>query len=345
MNHARLLLLLCITWLLTACTEAPLQEAEFYVFGTLVQVSLSDADPALAGLAFAHLQERFQAMHRDWHAWEPGKLTTINERFALGQAAQADAELVKLVELSQQAEALSGGRFNAAIGRLIGLWGFHTSDYPITGPLPSPGAIGELVAQHPSSLDIEIRGNQLFSRNPAVQLDFGGIAKGFAVDIACEELSALGVRNAIVNAGGDLRAYGMHGDSPWRVAIRNPLGGVLGGIEIREDEAVFTSGNYERFHETPAHERYAHILDPRTGWPAPQLMSATVVSKTGWKADAAATALIVGGLAEWSEVASAMGLDMVLLVDESGRIHATPAMRARLILTDKETPVIALTRD
>jgi thiamine biosynthesis lipoprotein len=201
------------------------------------------------------------------------------------------------------------------------------------------------VAQHPSSLDIEVRGGQLFSANPAVQLDFGGIAKGFAVDIACEELAALGVRNAIVNAGGDLRAFGHHGERPWRVAIRNPLGGSLGGIEIHEDEAVFTSGNYERYHESATHKRYAHILDPRSGWPARQLMSATVVARDGWMADAAATALIVAGLSEWSEVASAMQLELVLLVDDTGRIHATSAMQERLIGLDKQTAVITLSRN
>lgn len=346
MPHTRLpLLLLLLAWLLHGCSDPPFHEAEYYVFGTLVEVSLSDVDDALASQAFAQLQERFQAMHRDWHAWEPGKLMTINRQFARGLSAPADAELVRLVQYSRQAEVLSGGRFNATIGNLIELWGFHTSDYPITGPIPSAREVLERVAQHPSALDIEVRSGQLFSRNPAVRLDFGGIAKGYAVDLACAELMALGVRNAIVNAGGDLRAFGQHGARPWRVAIRDPLGGTLVGIEILHDEAVFTSGNYERFHESPTRERYAHILDPRTGWPARQVVSATVVAREGWLADAAATALIVAGLDEWDEVASAMQLELVLLVDQAGRIHATSAMQQRLIGLDGHTPVMTLRRN
>jgi len=343
LKRARLGLLVCFS-LLISCGEPPLHKAEFYVFGTLVEVSLSGVEESRADQAFSLLQERFQAMHRDWHAWEPGKLANINERFARGMAAEADAELVQLLGFSQKAEILTGGRFNPAIGKLIGLWGFHTSDFPVTGPSPSAVDIAALVALHPSSLDIEIRAGQLHSSNRAVQLDFGAIAKGFAVDIAREALAGLGVHDAIVNAGGDLRAFGSRGTRPWRVAIRNPLGGALGVLEINQDEAVFTSGNYERYRETENHDRFPHILDPRTGWPARQVMSATVVANEGWLADAAATALVVAGLSEWNEVTDAMELDLVLIVDEAGQIHATPAMLDRLLLSETQKPAITLRR-
>ncbi len=99
-----------------------------------------------------------------------------------------------------------------------------------------------------------------------MQLDFGGIAKGYAVDLAVARLRELGIGSAIVNAGGDLRAFGRHGDRPWRVAVRKPGGGTIGTLEVRQDEAMFTSGNYERFRQDEQ-ERYPHILDPRSGWP------------------------------------------------------------------------------
>jgi len=310
-----------------------IHQAEFFVFGTQVDVSIRGVDADTASEAFAQLLQDFQAMHRDWHAWEPGLLHDINEAFASGLPARANPAIVAMVEASQRLEPLSGGRFNPAIGALIELWGFHTSDFPITGPPPSPLAIDALVAQRPSSSDIRIDGLILTSGNTSVQLDFGGIAKGYAIDLACQRLRAFGIEHAIVNAGGDLRAIGDHGDRPWRVAIRDPRGGVVGSLETRGDEAVFTSGNYERFREDEQ-QRYPHILDPRTGWPVVALSSVTVIAGDGLLADAAATALIVAGPAEWSEVARSMDLTEVLVVDADGRVYQTPAMAERVALVD-----------
>ena len=326
------LLLLCLG--LSACERNPdVHHAQFFVFGTVLDVSVQGVDRAAASRAFAELQRDFQAMHRDWHAWEPGMLTRVNEAFAAGQPATANADIVEMIRRSQQLETLSGGRFNPAIGALIGLWGFHTSDYPILGPPPPAEAIERLVARNPSTGDIKIDGLTLSSKNPAVQLDFGGIAKGYAVDLACARLNALGIDNAIVNAGGNLRAMGNHGDRPWRVAIRDPRGGIVGTLETGTDEAVVTSGNYERFRQQ-GEERYPHILDPHTGWPVQALSSATVITSEGLLADAAATALIVAGPDEWIEVARALGLEQVLLVDAEGRVFLTPAMAQRVALVE-----------
>jgi len=340
LRPVKVLVLAVILPLLAGCGRSTVHEAEFYVFGTIVQVSIAGASEELSNQAFALLQDRFQKMHRDWHAWEPSQLTAINAAFAQGKTIQADPEMVELIRLSQQAEKQTGGRFNPAIGELIELWGFHTSNFPVHGPVPTREQLATLVARHPSASDIEITPDGLYSRNAAVQLDFGGIAKGFAVDIACAELRRLGVKNAIVNAGGDLRAYGSQGSRPWRIAIKNPLGGVLGALEIRGDESVFTSGNYERYLETADNERFAHIIDPGTGRPAKEVMSATVVGKEGWLADAAATAFVVAGLSAWSELARALDLKMVLLTDESGKIYATPEMLERVQLTDDRHAIV-----
>jgi thiamine biosynthesis lipoprotein len=326
------LLLACLC--LASCDREPdVQRAEFFVFGTVLDVSVQGVDRTTANRAFAELQRDFQTMHRDWHAWEPGTLTRVNEAFAAGRSATATADIVEMVRRSQQLEELSGGRFNPAIGALIGLWGFHTSDYPIIGPPPPAEAIERLVERNPSSSDVAIDGLTLSSANPAVQLDFGGIAKGYAVDRACERLSALGVSNALVNAGGDLRAMGNHGDRPWRIAIRDPRGGIIGSLETGADEAVFTSGNYERFRQH-GEERYPHILDPRTGWPVQALASVTVIAAEGVLADAAATALTVAGPDDWIEVVRSLELDQVLLVDAQGRAFLTPAMARRVTLAE-----------
>ncbi|NOR18542.1 MAG: FAD:protein FMN transferase [Xanthomonadales bacterium] len=325
----RFSLSLALLFLLVGCGREKQQTAEFFVFGTIVEVKLWGVSEQDASLAFSALQELFQGMHRDWHAWEPGQLVDINIAFANGKTATADPTVIEMVQRSKAVEEKSHGRFNPAIGALIQLWGFHTSDYPIQGPPPSQAQISEILDLRPSSRDIHISGLELRSDNPAVQLDFGGIAKGYAVDLSIELLREMDIDNAIVNAGGDLRAMGMHGERQWRVAVRKPGGGSIASIDVQGDEAIFTSGNYERFRQDET-QRYAHILDPRTGWPVNGIASVTVISEEGILADAAATALVVAGLEDWPQVAQALDLEQVAVVDASGTVYLTRAMEQRL---------------
>jgi len=338
-----ILLSLVFLFILIGCNQDKEHSAEFFVFGTILEVKLWGASDEDASQAFSELQKMFQDMHRDWHAWEPGRLGDINNAFTLGETAIADSAIIEMVQRSKIIEEKSAGRFNPAIGALIQLWGFHTSDYPIEGPAPSQAQISKILDLEPSSLDIQINGLEIHSDNPAVQLDFGGIAKGYAVDLSIELLRDMGIKNAIVNAGGDLRAMGSHGQRAWRVAVRKPGGGSIGSLDVQGDEAIFTSGNYERFrqHET---QRYAHILDPRTGWPAKDIASVTVITSEGLLADAAATALVVAGLDDWPEVAQALGLQQVAVVDESGTVYLTAAMAQRLQLADNIKRVVVETR-
>lgn len=325
--------------LLTACQRDEEHSAELYVFGTIVEIKLWGVSQQEASQAFTDIQQMFQAMHRDWHAWEPGRLVDINKAFSEGRSATADDDIVEMIRRSQPLEIATNGRFNPAIGALIRLWGFHTSDYPIQGPPPSAAQISAIMELKPSSNDIRINGLELSTDNPAVQLDFGGIAKGYAVDLTIERLRSLGINNAIVNAGGDLRAIGTHGDRPWRVAVRKPGGGTVGSVQVQGDEAIFTSGNYERFRQDKT-ERYPHILDPGTGWPAKDIASVTIISDEGILADAAATALVVAGLEDWPEVARALDLQQIAVVDENGTIYLTPKMEQRLQFTDDVERVI-----
>jgi len=331
--YNQFLLALFLLFIAAGCARDSEQSAEFFVFGTIVEVKLWAVSETDASQAFSTLQQMYQGMHRDWHAWEPGRLTDINKAFATGETATADAAIVEMIRRSQLIEQQTGGRFNPAIGSLIRLWGFHTSDYPIVGPAPSQPQISAILDLRPSSHDIVINGMELSSGNPAVLLDFGGIAKGYAIDLSIQLLRSMGIDNAIVNAGGDLRAIGQHGERPWRVAIRQPGGGSIGSIDVQGDEAIFTSGNYERFRQDET-RRYAHILDPRSGWPAKDIASVTVITDEGMNADAAATALVVAGLQDWPHIAQALGLNHVAVVDEAGTVFLTAPMEHRVKFTE-----------
>ena len=163
--------------LLVGCspTPDPLFEQTFYIFGTMVDLTLWGIPEPLARSASKTIENDLQTMHRDWHAWQPGEVMRLNQAIAQGEPFQASPNLITLIRTSQDAEKRSSGMFNPAIGRLIGLWGFH-QDIPPGGVIPTPAEVARLVAQHPSTLDLSIDGNTVRSRNPAVELDFGGIA-------------------------------------------------------------------------------------------------------------------------------------------------------------------------
>jgi len=332
--------LMCVA----ACAPTPETKANFFVFGTLVEVAVRGADAGQAESAFTEIQQALQRMHRDWHAWEPGLLTEINRAFAEARRTRAPEDIDALIRMSQQMERESGGRFNAAAGGLVRLWGFHTSDYPVSGPPPSGEAISAWLETAPSTLQISTSDGWLESSNRAVQLDFGGIAKGYAVDRVIEILARHGIGSAIVNAGGDLRAVGGSAADPWRVGIRKPGGGVAAGLEIDGDSAVFTSGIDQRYRQQDG-KRYPHILDPRSGQAISGLASVTVVSQDAWRADAAATALMVAGPGEWRALARDMKLDKVLVINEAGDMIATPAMARSVILEPGQSGHLQISND
>jgi thiamine biosynthesis lipoprotein len=331
-----LLLLLLLTPLLGSCerTDPPIN-TRFLAFGTLVDLTISGVSPEQAEMATAAIEQDFAEMHQAWHAWDPGPLGRVNRLLKKDESFAAPPSVLELIKHGKSLSAASDNLFNPAIGHLIDAWGFHRDDPEGHRP-PQQELIDKLLQQNPRMSDIDIDGINLRCRNPAVKLDFGAFGKGYGIDLAITHLRELGVDNAILNAGGDLRAIGSRGDRPWRIAIRNASGdGVLGTIETSADESVFTSGDYER-HFIWEGKRFHHIIDPRTGYPAVGTASITVLHTDAVTADAAATALFVAGPDGWYELAKRMGIRYVLLIDSEGTLHMNPAMQQRLQLAEDQ---------
>ena len=307
----------------------------FLAFGTLVDLSIQGVSREEADRATRILEQDFKIMHHAWHAWDPGPLGRVNRLIPGGDFFTLPPSVRPLIELGTRLANQSGNRFNPAIGKLISLWGFHSDD-PSGWTPPTDEAIQALLAANPRMSDLEIEGIQMRSRNPAVNLDFGAFGKGYGIDLAIEHLRELGINNAILNAGGDLRAIGSRHGEPWRIAIRRPdQEGPFALLRIQGDESVFTSGDYER-NFTYRGKRYHHIIDPRTGYPAEGARSVTVLHTDAATADAAATALFVAGPDEWFDVARSMGIRYVLLIDSKGTVHMNPAMAQRVELMNKQ---------
>jgi len=318
-----------------ACADE--YRASSYVFGTLAQITVLDADAGRAQAAVARVFGEFDRMHRELHAWEPGELVALNRAIARGEEnIRTTAEIAALIVQSQHLAARSGDLFNPAIGKLVGLWSFHR-DKP-GGPVPDARDIGRLVATRPRMSDLSVRGMEVTSANPSAQLDFGGYAKGCALDRAAGLLRASGIAAALINVGGNAMAIGRHGARPWRVGLDAPRGaGLLAVLDLNDGEAVGTSGDYRRYYEIGG-RRYSHIIDPRTGYPVAGVESVTVLVSGGGGAgalsDAASKPVFIEGRSGWREAAARMGISRAMLVDSDGVVHLTPELKARLRFSD-----------
>ncbi|HXU93532.1 MAG TPA: FAD:protein FMN transferase [Gallionella sp.] len=330
------LLLLLMALLLTACGKEPFYQEQGYVFGTLVDVSIYGEDEAKARAAVGDVMREFQRLHNMLHAWQPSELSELNAAFAKGERKAVSPELAAMLQDAARLSAQSGGLFNPAIGGLIEAWGFQADEFkPV---LPDKEKIAALVRANPQMSDIVIEQGKAWSRNPAVRLDLGGYAKGYALDRAAALLRARGIRNALVNIGGNILALGQHGRRPWRVGIQHPRkSGALASLELHDGEAIGTSGDYQRYFELDG-KRYCHLIDPRSGYPMQGVQEVTILTHgphAGVLSDASSKPLFLSGASGWRAEARKMDLPEAMLVDAQGGIHLTAALQKRLEFADK----------
>jgi thiamine biosynthesis lipoprotein len=331
MRSAQVSLCLLLLWALAACSPPPLVQQQSYVFGTLVEVSVIDDSGSRAKPAIAEVLARFDELHHQLHAWQPSELSRLNTSLAQGKHATVTPELATMLRDAQTLSIQSSDLFNPAIGGLIALWGFH-ADTP-QSHVPDAAAIANWVKQQPRMEDLHIEGNVVWSDNPALQLDLGGYAKGRALDDAVAILKKWGIKNALVNIGGNVIALGQHGDRPWRVGIQHPRqAGTLATLDLLDGEAIGTSGDYQRFFEAGG-RRYSHLIDPRSGWPATGMQSVTILvdgAHAGTRSDALSKPLFIDGAVQLANHAAQLGIRDYLAVDATGKTLRSPTLAARL---------------
>ncbi|AYH45884.1 FAD:protein FMN transferase [Azoarcus sp. DN11] len=328
--RAALLVLLCAT-LLAACTRPELYKQEAYVFGTRVDVTIYGEPREEAEQAVGEVLREFDRLHRAYHAWQPSELTALNDAIARGEVATVSNELAAMLTDARKLSETGDGLFNPAMGALIEMWGFHADEF--VPRRPDPAALQAVLHAAPRMSDLVITGNQVESRNPAVKLDLGGYAKGYALDRAAAILHAKGIENALINIGGNVMALGKKGDSPWRIGLQHPRQPQpLATLPLYDGEAIGTSGDYQRYFELDG-KRYCHLIDPRTGSPADATQSLTVLvtprDSAGTLSDAASKPPFIAG-DNWREYTRRYGIDHALRVAADGHIEVTRELRARL---------------
>ena len=324
--------------LLAACeSKEPLYQEQGYVFGTLVEVSVYGETEPRAKQAVSEVLHEFQRLHDMLHAWQPSELSELNAAFASGESVAVSAELVAILRDTAQLSQQSQGLFNPAIGGLVQLWGFHADEFKAV--LPDEKLIAKWVADNPQMNDISIEHGRTLSKNKSVRLDLGGYAKGYALDRAAELLRKQGIRNALINIGGNILALGKHGKQPWRVGIQHPRKpGALATLDLNDGEALGTSGDYQRYFMLGS-VRYCHLINPRSGYPMQGVQAVTVLTRgarAGVLSDAASKPLFIAGAGAWRESARRMGLSEAMLIDAQGNIQLTAAMQKRLEFSEKK---------
>ena len=263
-------------------------------------------DAARAAIAEVHRIEAKYSRYRD------DSVTTTINRAAGAEVVAIDPETASLLRYADRCHALSDGRFDITSGVLRRAWDFKRQPARLPSAAEVDAARALIGWQR-----VDWSDEHVYLPHAGMELDFGGIGKEYAADRAAAILRDAGVAHALVNLGGDVRAVGPRADgAPWRVGIRDPRNaeGVIATM-LLDDEAVATSGDYERYFEIDG-RRYCHLLDPHSGMPVAHWQSASVVAPLAILAGSYATIAMLAR--ERAEPFLAAQRVRYLLVDSDG---------------------------
>ncbi len=280
----------------TGCRRSrAMREASWLTMGTFASLSLPACHDRDLQTAEAITRRTFATVNTALTIYtDTSELAALN-RAPAGQRVPLSPMSLECLRRSRHYAQLTDGAFDYTVAPLVKLWGFNNGQPP--QQLPDAAQRRRLLAR------VGYAHLQLFPTAAAwdaddMQADLGGVAKGFAVDIAYDSLAAQGITNVLINLGGNIRVAG-HPDAArdWRIGVRDPFhrDRTIGSIALPAGWSLATSGNYERTVEIDG-KRYAHIVDPRTGLPVEGMAGVTVLCPTATAADALSTALFVAGM-------------------------------------------------
>ncbi len=317
-NLAWLVLLIAGTlWILVRHNApTPYQKDEGFVFGTIYNVTYQ-CDKNLKAAIEAELQ-RFDA------SLSPFNDTSVISRINRNEEVQVDTFFANVFRRSQQISQETEGAFDITIAPLVNAWGFGFKD----GTFPDSSMIDSLL-QFTGYQKVRLNADGRIGKDdPRLMLTCSAVAKGYAVDVVADLLERQGVKNFLVDIGGEIVVRGTSPqEKPWRIGINKPVDdslsihGELQTVLHITDAAMATSGNYRNFYYHGG-KKYAHTIDPRTGHPVQhEILSATVVARDCMSADAYATAFMVMGLQKAAAFAEAHPeIDAYFIYNDENRV-------------------------
>jgi len=302
------------------------QRGEWYqreeaIMGTRVAVELWATDQRLA-------QRGIDAVMADMHrtdelmsTYKPqSQLSQVNAH-AFERPVQVDADIVDVVEQSLEYSRMSDGVFDITYASVGYLYDYRAHVHPTDAEIAAA-----LQSVDYRQLRVDRAARTIRFLRPGMRIDLGGFAKGWAVDRGVEILRSLGIEHAMVNAGGDTRLLGDRRGKPWIVGIRDPRrdGIVVTRIPLA-DEAISTSGDYERFFERDG-VRHHHILVPGTGRSPSVVRSVTVIGPTATRTDGLTKPIFIFGVERGMEYVRRVGGVEAVIVDSQGQVFYSPGL-------------------
>ena len=330
-------LLVCFT----GCTRAPEKTSrQGYVLGTVCSITSYGASEDLYDdifLALKDIEDRMRV------SGDSSEVARINAAAGLN-AVEVSPDTASLIRRAADIGSAAPGTFDVTIGPLVALWGIGIKEHPA---VPDPEAIKELLPLIGSSR-ISFDGDSVYLPEAGMGIDLGGIAKGYAADIAKDMLMKNSVTHALIDFGGNILTVGTKPDgNPWRIGIQDPSkprGQYVGIVEL-VDLAAVTSGPYERFFIQDG-VRYHHILDPATGYPAENgVVSATVITAESVVGDALSTMSYILGLDGVSGMLSMFPGTEAIIITREKEIFVTPGIQKRFTLADERYSLFVIPRE
>ena len=323
MNKRKLLFLFLL--LVVKCIHVEAQEQTYekvlLLMGSRFEITAISDDKHLALTSIEAAMKEIERIEKLISSWDSLSETSLVNKNAGIKPVKVSRELSNLIGRSMEVSKLTDGAFDVTFASLDRVWKFDGS----MNELPSDELVRASVSKI-SYLKIirDIESNTVFLSEKDMKIGFGAIGKGYAADKAKEVMKGMGIDNGLVNAGGDLIAWGSQEDGkPWQIGIADPndKSGAYAWLSV-SDMAVVTSGNYEKFVDING-KRYAHIIDPRTGYPATGIRSVTVVCPSAELADALATAVFVLGEIKGLDLINQLNGIECFIINENNEIQTS----------------------
>lgn len=277
------------------------------ILGTIVEVKIRDNDTEKAEDAASRVFEEFRRIDNLFSAYKEGSIIgQINKSAA--DCFIVNEELYSLLEKCRDMWMITDKTFDASLHSLTDLWGFGEGGSPAR---PAEDSIKKALSCCGWGNVTLLPGCAMY-RNNNVRLNLGAIAKGYAVDCGIEVLKKNGIKNALINAGGEIGQIG----NDWVVGLRDPdnEAGILKELKLN-GKAAATSGSYEQYFEEEG-IRYCHIINPADGYPSMMCKSVTVIANDGTTADALATGIFIMGPEQGISFAESLPGIEVCIIDQ-----------------------------
>jgi thiamine biosynthesis lipoprotein len=265
-------------------------ETRFEAMGTDARLEVAAPSLSAAREMMSAAVREIRTVEERMSTYRPDSEISRLNRLGAVQAVELSAHTLRVLEAAARASELTGGAFDVTYAPLRTLWRKASQ----AGQVPSEEDIRQAVSCI-GWRNLLVEGNKARFLVPGMEVDLGGIAKGYAIELAAEAMMRAGARSGIVDVGGDLRLFGLPDGRPsWLVEVKRPPGVPEQIILAVPPCGITTSGDYARGFQV-GDKSFSHIIDPRTGWPVASMASVTVVAPDTTTADGLSCGLSVMG--------------------------------------------------